>query len=79
MRPAVLFDMNGVIVDDEDLHEQAFRPTLASVSVALTHADYLACFAGLSDTTGLSAFLESRDPSLFPIVDDLQRAKTTEY
>ncbi len=37
----VLFDLNGVIVDDEELHENAFRAALEPFGIELSHDDYL--------------------------------------
>src|SRR5215471_10393020 len=40
MTTAVLFDFNGVLVDDEDVHFEAFRRTLAVRGITITHAIY---------------------------------------
>jgi HAD superfamily hydrolase (TIGR01509 family) len=37
---AVLFDFNGVLVDDEDVHFEAFRRTLAAVDLTIDHHVY---------------------------------------
>ena len=79
MKPGLLFDMNGVIVDDEVLHEGAFRSVLTDVSVSLTHDDYIQYFAGRSDANGLLAFLAKRDPSLVSVAHELQKQKTARY
>lgn len=71
--------MNGVITDDESLHEGAFRLVLAEVSVPFTHEDYIEFFAGRSDTNGLSAFLAERKPSLVSDANELQRKKAARY
>jgi len=46
---AVIFDFNGVIVDDEALHAYALCAVLAEEGVALDEAGYFAHFLGLSD------------------------------
>lgn len=52
---AILFDMNGIIVDDEHIHERAFRETVKSHGIDLTHKKYLECCAGKTDTDGYEA------------------------
>lgn len=52
MIKAVIFDMNGVIVDDEHIHEMAFCDTVHAYGIDLTHEDYLACCAGKTDQKG---------------------------
>jgi HAD superfamily hydrolase (TIGR01509 family) len=79
VEPGLLFDMNGVITDDEMLHEGAFRSVLADVSVSLTHEEYIRYFAGRSDASGLSAFLAEREPSLVSDADELQKKKAAQY
>ncbi len=54
---AVLFDMNGVIVDDEPLHLLAFQRVLADMGQELTHDDYKKFFAGKTDSDGFKAYL----------------------
>ncbi len=41
-----LFDMNGILVDDEHLHEEAFRSALKPIGLALTSEDYMRYFIG---------------------------------
>ncbi|MFA5986758.1 MAG: HAD family phosphatase [Parcubacteria group bacterium] len=52
MIKAIIFDMNGVIIDDEHAHEMAFRDTVKEYKIDLTHDDYLACCAGKTDRRG---------------------------
>jgi len=47
---AILFDFNGVIIDDEPLHLKAYREALDAEGVALTDADYHECL-GMDDLT----------------------------
>jgi HAD superfamily hydrolase (TIGR01509 family) len=47
---AILFDFNGVIIDDEPLHLRAYREALEAEGVALTDADYHECL-GMDDVT----------------------------
>ena len=46
---AVIFDFNGVIADDEHLHQRAFASTLAAANVTLTPDDYFETYLGLDD------------------------------
>jgi HAD superfamily hydrolase (TIGR01509 family) len=48
---ALLFDYNGVIVDDEPLHCEAFRAVLAEEGLALKRDEYFAVYLGLDDRT----------------------------
>lgn len=46
---AVIFDFNGVLVDDEHLHFALFREVLAGEGIELTERDYHEEFLGLDD------------------------------
>lgn len=52
MIEAVLFDFNGVLVDDEPQHCVALQRVLADEGVTLTREDYYAHYLGLDDRTG---------------------------
>jgi beta-phosphoglucomutase len=54
--PVYLFDMNGVIVDDEHLHEQATKATLLNHGYVCTAADYKQYFAGRTRDAGMKQF-----------------------
>lgn len=56
MIEAVLFDFNGVIVDDEPQHCAALQRVLAAEGIALTREQYDADYLGLDDRT---AFVEA--------------------
>ena len=45
---AIVFDMDGVLIDSEELHAHAKRIAFAHVGIALTDAD-LRCYVGRSD------------------------------
>src|SRR5206468_8432894 len=53
---AVLFDFNGVLVDDEPQHCWALQRVLADEGITLTREQYYAHYLGLDDRTG---FLEA--------------------
>lgn len=77
MIKAILFDMNGVIIDDEYLHELAFAQTLESFAINLTHQKYLDCFAGKTDRLGYESIGKSLNVEL-PI-DELLYKKQQIY
>jgi HAD superfamily hydrolase (TIGR01509 family) len=49
---AVLFDFNGVLVDDEPQHCVALQRVLADEGITLQREDYYAHYLGLDDRTG---------------------------
>lgn len=52
MTEAVLFDFNGVLVDDEGQHCEALQRVLADEGITLTREQYYAEYLGLDDRTG---------------------------
>jgi HAD superfamily hydrolase (TIGR01509 family) len=54
---AILFDFNGVIIDDEPLQLAAYQEVLRAESVALTEADYYSCL-GMDDVRFVRAAFE---------------------
>jgi HAD superfamily hydrolase (TIGR01509 family) len=54
---AVLFDFNGVLVDDEHIHFEAFRRVLAPLGVRITRRLYDARYLAFDDRTGCAAAL----------------------
>lgn len=51
---AILFDFNGVIIDDERIHLQAYREVLAAEGVPLSDEDYFASL-GMDDVAFVRA------------------------
>jgi HAD superfamily hydrolase (TIGR01509 family) len=49
MLQAIIFDFNGVIVDDEPLHLELFRRVLAEEGIALADEDYYEKYLGYDD------------------------------
>ncbi|HKC41811.1 MAG TPA: HAD family phosphatase [Gemmatimonadales bacterium] len=49
---AVLFDFNGVLVDDESQHCEALQRVLADEGITLTREQYYADYLGLDDRSG---------------------------
>ncbi|HEY0427621.1 MAG TPA: HAD family phosphatase [Pyrinomonadaceae bacterium] len=54
MIKAILFDFNGVIIDDEPLQMKAYQEVLADEGIALTEAQYYECL-GMDDKTFIEA------------------------
>jgi len=54
MIQAILFDFNGVIIDDERIHLKAYREVLAAEDVSLTDEEYLRCL-GMDDAAFVRA------------------------
>jgi HAD superfamily hydrolase (TIGR01509 family) len=54
---AVLFDFNGVLVDDEPIHLEMFQRVLADEGISLTAEDYYARYLGLDDRSCFAAVL----------------------
>ena len=46
---AIIFDFNGVIIDDEPLHLELFRAVLAEEGIALSDEDYRGKYLGYDD------------------------------
>lgn len=57
---ACLFDMNGVLVDDEILQEEAFRLTLEGYDLHLSSEEYKKCFIGKTDKNGFESYFAER-------------------
>ncbi len=57
MIQAVIFDFNGVLVDDEAVHFELFREVLAQESVVITDRDYHERYLGYDDRGCFAAAL----------------------
>lgn len=74
---AVLFDMDGVILDSEPVHMLAFQKTLKTLGLQLDEDDYKKYFAGKTDQAGFIDYFKeiNRD---FNLAQTMQ-AKTNLY
>jgi beta-phosphoglucomutase len=80
MTEALLFDFNGVIIDDEEQHRQAFEAVLASEGLALTREQYYAEYLGWDDEMCfVMAFRGRGRPLAAERVDELVRDKSRRY
>jgi beta-phosphoglucomutase len=55
MLQAVIFDFNGIIVNDEPIHFRLFRKVLAEEGIILTEEDYYARYLGFDDRGAFAA------------------------
>ena len=65
MFPATIFDFNGVLVDDELVHRDAFRDVLTPIGVVFSDETYVARYLGFDDVGAFRAMLidAGRTPS----------------
>jgi len=56
-RRAILFDFNGVLMDDEEYHFRAYRQVLRPLGIGLTRARYDARYLAFDDRGALRAIL----------------------
>lgn len=73
----VIFDMNGVIIDDEHVHEKAFSHTLKDHGIILTHNDYMMCCAGKTDRDGYKCIAQKFNVTLQ--LDEIVKEKFSSY
>ena len=59
---AIIFDMDGVIVDSEPLHERAFLETFEELGLLETHGIHFPDYFGRSDRAVWNAFMERHQP-----------------
>ncbi len=63
---AILFDFNGVLVDDEPIHFELFRRVLAEEGIELTSEDYYAKYLGFDDRGCFTAALAGAGREVTP-------------
>lgn len=68
---AILFDFNGVLVDDEPIHLEMFQRVLGDEGIALTAEDYYRDYLGLDDRGCFAAVLQKAGEA--PTVPRLMR------
>jgi len=77
---AVLFDFNGVLVDDEPIHLEVFQRVLAEEGIALSAEEYWARYPGLDDRTCFAAVLGGAgEPVTVPRLMRLMARKASYY
>jgi beta-phosphoglucomutase len=77
---AVLFDFNGVLVDDEPQHCEALQRVLAEERITLTREQYYAQYLGLDDRTGfVLAFRDAQRTLTTDLIKHLVTKKSQVY
>jgi HAD superfamily hydrolase (TIGR01509 family) len=66
MLRAVIFDFNGVLVDDEPLHCRLFQKVLSEKKIPLSDKDYYEKYLGFDDRDAFAAVLRDRGVSFTP-------------
>jgi beta-phosphoglucomutase len=64
MLRAVIFDFNGIIVDDEPIHFELFQRVLNEEGIILTEEDYYARYLGFDDRGAFTAAYREHGRSL---------------
>jgi HAD superfamily hydrolase (TIGR01509 family) len=77
---AVLFDFNGVLVDDEGQHCEALQSVLRDEGITMTREQYYAEYLGLDDRAGFVQAFQHANRTLTPeILHRLVAAKSRVY
>ena len=77
---AVIFDFNGVLVDDEAVHFELFREVLAAEGVAITERAYRDRYLGYDDRGCFEAALaDAGRVTPWALIDDLIARKARRY
>jgi HAD superfamily hydrolase (TIGR01509 family) len=80
MLRAVIFDFNGIIVDDEPIHFKLFQRVLGEEGIALTEEDYYARYLGFDDRGAFMAgFRENNRPLSAEKLHELIERKALYY
>ncbi len=66
MLRAILFDFNGVLVDDEPVHLELFQKVLGEEGIGLSREDYYARYLGFDDRGCFQAALEAASEAAAP-------------
>jgi beta-phosphoglucomutase family hydrolase len=74
---AIIFDMDGVIVDSEPLHERAFREVFHQIGYGQTHGIHFADYYGRSDRALWVDFIEKHKP--LQTLDELSESKQRRF
>ena len=80
MLRAVIFDFNGIIVDDEPIHFKLFQRVLGEENIVLTEQDYYARYLGFDDRGAFMAgFREHSRPLSAEKLRELIERKAVYY
>ncbi len=75
---AIIFDLDGVLIDSEPLHFSAFNKTLSSEGASLSSDLYKEKYLSLDDRDAFTRFYqeEKKQPLDFGKLNDLMNKKT---
>ncbi len=77
---AILFDFNGVIVDDEPLHWRMYNAALRPLGIRVSKADYYEKYLGFDDRDAFRAILRDRRRKFTPaLIEELVETKAAAY
>lgn len=80
MLRAILFDFNGVLVDDEPVHLEMFQRVLGEEGISLTAEDYYRHYLGMDDRGCFAAVLQrAGEPATVPRLMRLIARKASYY
>ena len=80
MLRAVIFDFNGIIVDDEPIHFELFQRVLNEEGLTLTESEYYARYLGFDDRGAFTAaFRDHAQPLPQSKLEDLIERKAAYY
>ncbi len=77
MIKAVIFDMNGVLVNDEPVHEAAFKNVCENYGVELSHEEYQKMCLGRTDQEGFENLVKMH--KINENIGNLIEQKTSKY
>jgi beta-phosphoglucomutase len=71
---AIIFDFNGVLVDDESVHLAAFRDVLGPLGISVSEDDYTNRYLGFDDAGAFRAILTDngrapQDPEIAALIE----------
>ena len=79
MIKAILFDFNGVIIDDETIQMKAYQEVLRDHEIALTEELYFGAL-GMDDKTFVRSIFEiAKKPLTDPVLENVLGAKTDKH
>jgi len=76
---AILFDFNGVIIDDERIQMNAYMSVLKESGVDLTESEYFSCL-GMDDKTFVRTAFERKGREASPeLIEEIRAKKSLEW
>ncbi len=77
---ALIFDFNGIIIDDEPIHCELFQKLLAEEDITLTEKEYWETYLGFDDKGLIQAVFEKNGKKATPKkINDLTQKKNALY